>query len=47
MCIIIDAVEGIGPTKALALMKQHRSIEKILESLDKSKYPGVSDNNAT
>lgn len=29
---------GIGPVRALDLIKKHRSIEGILETLDKSKY---------
>lgn len=38
-CDYCGTIRGIGPKKALDLMKKHRSIEAILKHLDKSKYP--------
>lgn len=38
-CDYTDSIRGIGPKKAISLMKEHKSIEKILEHIDKSKYP--------
>lgn len=37
-CDYCDSIRGIGPTRALALIKQHGSIEKVLEDLDREKY---------
>ncbi|KAI7845959.1 hypothetical protein COHA_000505 [Chlorella ohadii] len=37
-CDYTPKISGIGPTRALALIKKHGSIEKALESLDPSKY---------
>jgi flap endonuclease-1 len=42
-CDYCDSIKGIGPHKAVQLIKEHKSIEKILDSLDKTKYP-VPDN---
>lgn len=44
LCILLgcdysDKIKGIGPVKALALIKQHKNIEKILEHLDTKKHP--------
>ena len=30
---------GIGPTRAVTLVQKHGSLEKVLDSLDSSKYP--------
>ncbi|XP_022913781.2 flap endonuclease 1 [Onthophagus taurus] len=38
-CDYVDSIRGIGPKKAIDLIKQHKSIEQILESLDHKKYP--------
>jgi len=38
-CDYVDKIKGIGPKKAIELVKKHKSIEKVLENLDKSKYP--------
>ena len=35
----VDLVQGIGPKKAIELVKKHKSIEEILAHLDKTKYP--------
>ena len=37
-CDYMDKIEGIGPVKALQLMKQHRSIEAVLEAIKGTKY---------
>jgi flap endonuclease-1 len=37
-CDYCDSIKGIGPKRAIELMKTHRSIEKILEKLDTKKY---------
>ena len=37
-CDYCDSIKGIGPHRALQLIKQHGSIEKILENLDTAKY---------
>ncbi|KAJ3325960.1 Elongation of fatty acids protein 2 [Boothiomyces sp. JEL0866] len=38
-CDYCDSIRGIGPHRAVQLMKEHRSIEKILKTLDSKKYP--------
>ncbi|KAJ3277101.1 Elongation of fatty acids protein 2 [Terramyces sp. JEL0728] len=38
-CDYCDSIRGIGPHRAVQLMKEHRSIEKILKTLDPKKYP--------
>ena len=35
-CDYCDSIRGIGPKRAVDLMKQHKSIDKILKHLDKS-----------
>lgn len=42
-CDYCDSIRGIGPTRALALIRQHGNIETILESLDKEKYKVPED----
>lgn len=42
-CDYCDSIRGIGPKRAMDLIKQHRSIEKILENLDKAKYSVPED----
>lgn len=37
-CDYCDSIKGIGPTRALALIKQYKSIEAVLETLDTEKY---------
>ena len=37
-CDYCDSIKGIGPVKALQLIKKHGCIEKLLEDLDKEKY---------
>lgn len=48
MCILLgcdycDSIRGIGPKRAVELIKQHRNIETILEHLDTEKYPIPAD----
>lgn len=38
-CDYVDKIKGIGPVKAIELVKKHKTIEVILENLDKTKYP--------
>jgi len=38
-CDYVDKIKGIGPKKAIELVKKHKTIECILENLDKTKYP--------
>lgn len=37
-CDYCDSIKGIGPKKALELIKEHQSIEGILEIIDREKY---------
>lgn len=44
MCILLgcdycDTIKGIGPKRAVDLIKEHKSIEKVIDKLDKNKYP--------
>lgn len=38
-CDYCDTIRGIGPVRALQLMRKHRSIEEIVKQLDPAKYP--------
>jgi flap endonuclease-1 len=38
-CDYTDSIKGIGPIKALGLIRQHGSIEAIIKVLDTKKYP--------
>lgn len=38
-CDYCDSIRGIGPVRALELMKKYGNIETILKHLDKTKYP--------
>lgn len=38
-CDYVDKIRGIGPKKAIELIKKHKSIEGVLENIDKTKYP--------
>uniref|UniRef100_A0A8D9A7E9 Flap endonuclease 1 n=2 Tax=Cacopsylla melanoneura TaxID=428564 RepID=A0A8D9A7E9_9HEMI len=37
-CDYCESIRGIGPKRAIELIKEHRSIEKILEHIDTKKY---------
>ncbi|OLL22218.1 Flap endonuclease 1 [Neolecta irregularis DAH-3] len=38
-CDYCEPIKGIGPTTALKLIREHKTLEKVLENMDKSKYP--------
>lgn len=38
-CDYSDSIRGIGPKKAIDLIQKHKSIEEILNFIDKDKYP--------
>jgi len=37
-CDYVDKIKGIGPKKAIELVKKHKCIENIIDNLDKTKY---------
>ena len=37
-CDYCPSIKGVGPKRAIELLQKHRSIEMLLEKLDKSKY---------
>jgi flap endonuclease-1 len=37
-CDYCDSIRGIGPKRALELITKHKSIETIIEKIDKTKY---------
>jgi flap endonuclease-1 len=39
----LDSIRGIGPHKALSLIKEHKTLEKIIQVIDKKKYPVPED----
>ncbi|KAF9169188.1 Elongation of fatty acids protein 2 [Mortierella sp. AD011] len=38
-CDYCDSIKNIGPTRAIALIKEHKNIETVLENLDTKRYP--------
>ncbi|XP_012281088.1 flap endonuclease 1 [Orussus abietinus] len=42
-CDYTHSIKGIGPKRAMELIQTHRSLEKILENLDKKKFPIPED----
>uniref|UniRef100_A0A667ZY70 Flap endonuclease 1 n=1 Tax=Myripristis murdjan TaxID=586833 RepID=A0A667ZY70_9TELE len=42
-CDYCGTIKGIGPKRAIDLIKQHGSIEEILENIDLSKHPAPED----
>ncbi|XP_003705323.1 flap structure-specific endonuclease 1 [Megachile rotundata] len=42
-CDYTNSIKGVGPKRAMELIKTHRSLEKILENLDTNKYPVPED----
>ncbi|KAF9364202.1 Elongation of fatty acids protein 2 [Mortierella sp. NVP85] len=38
-CDYCDSIKGIGPSRAISLIKEHKNIETILENLDTKRYP--------
>jgi len=42
-CDYTNTIRGIGPSRAVELIKKHKTIEKAIESLDKKKYTVPDD----
>ncbi|KAF7991138.1 hypothetical protein HCN44_002700 [Aphidius gifuensis] len=42
-CDYTGSIKGIGPKRAIELIKTHKSLEKILENIDQKKYPAPED----
>jgi len=42
-CDYCDSIKGIGPKKAIDLIKKHRSIEEIIKHIDQKKYQVPED----
>ena len=42
-CDYCDTIRGVGPVRALKLMREHRSIEKLVAELDPEKYKVPED----
>ncbi|OON14252.1 putative flap structure-specific endonuclease [Opisthorchis viverrini] len=42
-CDYVDTIRGIGPKKAIDLLRKHKSIEEVLKNIDHSKYPVPED----
>ena len=42
-CDYCDSIRGIGPSRAVQLLRDHGSIEEVLKSLDSKKYKIPSD----
>ena len=42
-CDYCDGIRGIGPMRAVSLIQQHGSIDAIIESIDKERYPIPED----
>ncbi|XP_072391685.1 flap endonuclease 1 isoform X1 [Diabrotica undecimpunctata] len=38
-CDYTDSIRGIGPKRAIELIQKHKSIENIIQNIDKDKYP--------
>ncbi|KAG5307025.1 FEN1 endonuclease, partial [Acromyrmex insinuator] len=42
-CDYTNSIKGVGPKRAIELIKNHRSLEKIIENIDVKKYPIPED----
>ncbi|KAF9168686.1 Elongation of fatty acids protein 2 [Actinomortierella ambigua] len=42
-CDYCDSIKNIGPTRAVALIKEHKNIETILKNIDAKRYPIPED----
>ncbi|KAK9304443.1 hypothetical protein QLX08_004215 [Tetragonisca angustula] len=42
-CDYTNSIKGVGPKRAIELIKTHRSLEKIIENLDTKKFPVPED----
>ena len=38
-CDYCDSIRGIGPMKAVALIREHKNLETVIKNLDLKKYP--------
>lgn len=38
-CDYTDSIRGIGPKRAIDLIRQHKTLEDILKNVDTKKYP--------
>jgi len=42
-CDYCDSIKGIGPKRAMDLIKQHRNLETVLKNIDRNKYSVADD----
>ena len=42
-CDYCDSIKGVGPTRAIELMKKYKTLDEVVKNLDKSKYPVPED----
>ncbi|CAH2986804.1 unnamed protein product [Chilo suppressalis] len=42
-CDYCGSIRGVGPKRAIELIRQHRSLEEILKNIDTNKYPPPED----
>ena len=42
-CDYTDTIKGVGPKRAMELIKTHRSLDTIIENIDTKKYPVPED----
>ncbi|CAG0911792.1 unnamed protein product, partial [Cyprideis torosa] len=42
-CDYTDSIRGVGPKRAIELIRTHKSIEAVLKALDAKKYPPPED----
>lgn len=42
-CDYCDSIKGIGPTRAVSLIKMHGTLESLVKALDPEKYPVAED----
>ena len=42
-CDYTSSIKGVGPKRAIELIKNYKSLEKILENLDTKKFPVPKD----
>lgn len=42
-CDYTNSIKGVGPKRAIELIKTHKSLEKIVENLDQKKFSSPED----
>lgn len=42
-CDYTNSIKGVGPKRAIELIKNHKSLEKIIENIDSKKFPIPED----